>query len=184
MIDSIFFFTVSTATIFCDQTTPSFEMSVYFCMFFQLAQFCPEILPSAAKETQALTTTHQGDSDTPAEQHVCDCHILLQISLFHLKMRFYFFIFSLARHSARVLDWPQSMSVFRKTQLHNPLQSLLVLVRNRKLQLRKFPAILSLFAKMKLYAGTKIRSSFFLWKTCSRGRRANSKKIEEVIKLV
>jgi len=52
------------------------------------------------------------------------------------------------------------MSVLQKTQLHNPLQSLLVLVRNRKLQLRKFPAILSLFAKMKLYAGTKIRRSF------------------------
>ena len=101
VIDSGFFFTVSTATIFCDRTTPSFEMSVYFCMFFQLAQFCPEILPLAAKETQA--TTHQGDSDTPAEQHVCACHILLKISLFHLKLRFYFFIFSLTWHSARVL---------------------------------------------------------------------------------
>ena len=61
------------------------------------------------------------------------------------------------------------MSVLQKTQLHNPLQSLLVLVRNRKLQLRKFPAILSLFAKMKLYAGTKIRRSFFCEKHAQEG---------------
>ena len=64
------------------------------------------------------------------------------------------------------------MSVLQKNQLHNPLLRLLVevLLRNQKLQHRKFPAVLSLSAKMMLFAGTEIRRSIFVTNMLKRAQ--------------